>query len=136
MKCRWIVGLFIAILYFGCSDGKETTEPVVSDTNTTSVPDSPGSNDKSVQDGATPGEVPPQSSDQAGGITNDSAKSNASLMTVTSGGLNVRGGPGMQHAPVRVLPKGSKISVESCTGNWCRISEGEFVSKKFLSEAL
>jgi uncharacterized protein YgiM (DUF1202 family) len=85
--------------------------------------------------GAPMGDTGSTTSAPAGSAAGDVGGGGGS-MVVTAGGLNVRSGPGTKHKSLRVLKKGTKVSVESCSGNWCRIGDGEFVSKKFLSNAM
>lgn len=154
MRLRWIAVLMLPLAVVACSDEQPAQEPVAGET-APAVPDAPGGDmgeaaAKPGEPGAAPeaapadmGDAPAETAGEAPVGDTESTKpaSNAAgdvggSMVVTAGGLNVRSGPGTKHKSVRVLQKGTKISVESCSGNWCRIGEGEFVSKKYLSNAM
>jgi uncharacterized protein YgiM (DUF1202 family) len=137
-----------------CSDEEPAQEPVAGET-APAVPDAPGGDmGEAAAKPGEPGAAPEAAPADMGGAPAETAGEapvgdvgkpagsaagdvgGGGSMVVTAGGLNVRSGPGTKHKSLRVLKKGTKISVESCSGNWCRIGEGEFVSKKFLSNAM
>lgn len=56
---------------------------------------------------------------------------------VTSADVNVRAGPGTQYAAITVLPAGTPVDVEDCSGSWCRIvyrGVSGYVSRSYLDE--
>lgn len=55
------------------------------------------------------------------------------VLTVVPSGLNVRAGPGMRHVVRRVLKKGEKVKQLGQEGIWVKITNGEFVSGRYLS---
>jgi uncharacterized protein YgiM (DUF1202 family) len=143
-----------------CSDEEPAQEPVAGET-APAVPDAPGGDmgeaaakpgepggapegapadmggaPADTDGGAPMGDTGSTTSAPAGSAAGDVGGGGGGSMVVTAGGLNVRSGPGTKHKSLRVLKKGTKVSVESCSGNWCRIGDGEFVSKKFLSNAM
>lgn len=44
------------------------------------------------------------------------------MATVVPGGLNLRRGPGVEHAVVRVLRRGQRVSVRASSGRWYRVA--------------
>lgn len=139
MRLSWLAFLLFTYSLGGCSGDEVANEPVAATSTDSVIPDAPGSDQNgaqgasSVNPDATGQPVGEKAQNTAGQTT---GATGGAQMIVTSGGLNVRSGPGMQHKSVRVLSKGTKISIESCNGHWCRIAEGEFVAKKFLSESI
>lgn len=41
---------------------------------------------------------------------------------VTTGNVNLRGGPGAGYARVATLPSGLRVEVLACQSNWCRVA--------------
>lgn len=58
-----------------------------------------------------------------------------STLYVNTNGLSVRSGPGMSHKVVKVLKFNSKVTEQSRTKGWVKISNGQFASARFLSSA-
>ena len=147
MRVRWIALLILPFAVVSCSDDQPAQEPVAGDASPSAVPDAPGAEvgDTNEQSDNAPSEssaVEPAVGDES--VAPDTVSTNPEIaaeaptgsMVVTADELNVRSGPGTMHKALRVLKKGTKVSVENCTGKWCRIGENEFVSKRFLSNAL
>ena len=145
------LGLVAALSFLGwsCSgDEEKTAEPVASEEGGGKLPETPGADAEAP--GALPGAEDPaaagalgnvnpsqEPAPQAGGTdyTNEpasAAPAGATDHVVKVGSLNVRKGPGTKHAVVRTLKKGEKVQSWGCQKNWCKIGEGEYVSKKFL----
>jgi uncharacterized protein YraI len=63
--------------------------------------------------------------------------SQARAETVTAEkNLNLRSGPGPAFAVVFVMPRGSRIAIERCHGDWCNVSSGGrrgYVSRALLN---
>lgn len=51
---------------------------------------------------------------------------------VTANKLNVRKGPGMEYAALRVITKGTKVEVSIESNGWSKIGASEWVSSKFI----
>ncbi len=59
----------------------------------------------------------------------------AQTATVIPGGLNLRRGPGLEHAVVRVLPRGERVWVRASLGRWRRVvtaAGSGFVAGRYL----
>lgn len=151
MRLPWILWSMLPLAIAACSDDKPAQEPVAGEIAPAAVPDAPGADgDTAKPADAAVSDVGGEAGDGSGGATEtaaseaDATKSTAgadvgvpgSNMVVTADGLNVRSGPGTKHKSVRVLKKGTKVSVENCSGKWCQIGDGEYVSKRYLSNAL
>lgn len=131
-------GLLVAVMAMGlwaCSgDDEKTNEPVSPDQQAAAAaPSQPGVENAgetpapapAAAEPATPApkpETPPAAT----------AEKAQGTMTVTASLLNVRSGPGMKHKAVRQLKKGETINVLGTEGNWVKIADGEYVSKKFV----
>jgi hypothetical protein len=128
----------IGFILTGCTDGANTpTEPVANDQSAPSIPDSPGESGESAEKPAGAGEagakeLPATEKSQP---NLDAANRSASTApgTVNSGALNVRSGPGMKFDVIKVLQKGEAVTATDCGVVWCKIGEGQYVSKKFLN---
>jgi len=125
MLRRVLFLLPLVLLTWACSDDAQQPQEPVTTEQQTPVPDSPG-----ADTGETPAQ--PAAETPAAQPVEAPAVATANEMVVNVGGLNVRSGPGTKFKSVRVLHKGEKVSAQSCEQNWCKIGEGEFVSKKFL----
>lgn len=145
------LGLVAALSLMGlsCSGDDEKAQEPVSAEEGGKLPEAPGA------DAGTPGALPgaedpaaagalgsvgagqepaPAEAPQpaVGGEATAAAPAGATDHVVKVGALNVRKGPGTKHAVVRTLKKGTKVQSWGCEKNWCKIGEGEYVSKKFL----
>ena len=149
------LGLVAALSFLGwsCSgDEEKASEPVANEEGGGKLPETPGA------DAGAPGALPgaedpaaagalgnvnpsqePAPAPQAGGADYNAqaaapAAEGATDHVVKVGALNVRKGPGTKHAVVRTLKKGEKVQSWGCKKNWCKIGEGEYVSKKYLKQ--
>lgn len=62
-------------------------------------------------------------------------------LAVTTGDLNVRAGPGVSHARLATLVRGTPVEVFGCTrcGTWCQVMDGPvfgWVSSRFIRQAV
>jgi hypothetical protein len=126
----------VGLLAIGCTGGNDgASEPVGPDETPPAIPDAPGESGESAEKPAGAGEAGtdelPETEKSKPNI--DAAKGAAGSGTVDTGALNVRSGPGMKHDVVKVLMRGEKVSVSECGDVWCKIGEGQYVSKKFLA---
>ena len=133
LACVAVAGFFLT----GCT-GSDTaaTEPVTNDQGSPTIPDTPGESGESTEKPAGAGEagatLPATEKSQPNvEVANRSALPAAG--TVNSGALNVRSGPGMKFGVVRILKKGEAVNATECGVVWCKIGDGQFVSKKFLN---
>lgn len=155
MILRWVIAVMLPLTW-ACADDEPAQEPVKTDT-AAAVPDAPGG-DAGGDLGASPAGGLAGDMGGAAGVGGDQGAAGAAAgaggdaapapavaggavgggnnMVVTVGGLNVRNGPGMKHKVVRVLKKGTTVSVVSCSGNWCKLGEQEYASKKYLSDKM
>lgn len=145
------LGLVAALSFMGwsCSGDDEKAQEPVSAEEGGKLPEAPGAD--AGMPGAMPGAVDPAAAGALGSVSPGQepaapaqdykpaavgseapAPAGATDHVVKVGALNVRKGPGTKHAVVRTLKKGAKIQSLGCQKNWCKIGEGEYVSKKFL----
>src|SRR5262245_5476534 len=118
---RWMIAV-VPLCLWSCADDEGAQEPVAGET-APAVPDSHGGDagttaEKPAGEGqATEGGAP---ADATAGETGSAAEpapaapppaAGVSDMVVTAGGLNVRSGPGTKHKSLRVLKKGTKVTV-------------------------
>lgn len=138
------LGLALSLtLMWSCSgdDEQQPKEPVAAEQG--KVPDNPGA----TADAAKAPEAPavaaapaaaaePEKSTPPPAPAADAAPSAVAggELVVKVGALNVRKGPGTNHAVVRTLKKGEHVSPVTCEKNWCKLAENEYVSKKFLKK--
>lgn len=50
--------------------------------------------------------------------------------------LNLRAGPGTNHAAIGVMPRGAQVQIHQCPGSWCQVSYGGttgWASQRYLS---
>lgn len=112
-------GLGVALM-FSCAAEKEVDETLEVASEDLVVPDMPGG----ISNGDTDG---------GGGSSDSGAKPSAEKMRVSSWGLNVRSGPGMQHPVVDVLQRGELVQVLEEVRVWVKIGENRYVASKFLT---
>lgn len=142
MLLRFCAALLLTMAW-SCSgdDDQAPKEPVATEAPA-KVPDSPGDAGQTTEKPAGEGqaaETPPavekSTAPAVEPVKETAAPAAAGDMVVKAGALNVRSGAGMKNAVVRVLKKGEKVSPQSCDKGWCKLAEGEFVSKKYLGAA-
>ncbi len=127
------VGFFLT----GCTGGDTApSEPVANDQAAPSIPDSPGESGESTEKPAGAGEAGatlPATEKSQPNVEAANRSAPPAAGTVNSGALNVRSGPGMKFEVLRVLKKGEAVNATECGIVWCKIGEGQFVSKKYLN---
>ncbi len=65
-----------------------------------------------------------------------SASSAVAAPAVVETDSNLRSGPGTRYSSMAVLPGGTTVDVQGCTGSWCSVAAGPtqgFVSRRLLS---
>lgn len=131
---KFFAPMFTAVVLFtACTGGEGAKEPVTPDDSAPPIPDIPGQSGESAEKPAgegEAGEVAEKSQPNVGGAQGVSGGTH----TVNSGALNVRSGPGMKFDVVKVLQKGTTVTLSECGPVWCKIGEGEYVSKKFVQQ--
>lgn len=139
MKNFFAFVVAVGIILTGCTDGGSApTEPVANDQSTPSIPDSPGESGESAEKPAGAGEagtkdLPATEKSQPNLEAAKGSAASTAAGTVNSGALNVRSGPGMKFEVIKVLQKGESVTATDCGVVWCKIGEGQYVSKKFLN---
>lgn len=136
-----LCAVLMLMLTWSCSGDEKAAEEPVAPAADAKLPDSPGdagqTAEKPAGEGQANADAPPppveKSTSPAAEVKEAApAPAAAGEMTVNAGALNVRSGPGTKNGVVRVLKKGEKVSPASCDKGWCKLGEGEFVSKKYL----
>lgn len=138
-----LCAVLMLMLTWSCSGDEKAAEEPVAPTAEAKVPDSPGDAGQTAEKPAGEGAADDATAEAPAAVEKSTspAPDHAEVketgteggeMTVASGALNVRSGAGMKNGVVRVLKKGEKVTVSSCDKGWCKLAEGEFVSKKFL----
>lgn len=133
---KFLITMFTAVVFLaGCTGGEEAKEPVAADDKPPTIPDIPGDSGESAEKPAGTG--------QAGEVAEKSQPNVEAARasqptagepgTVNSGALNVRSGPGMKYEVVRVLQKGEKVTLSDCGAVWCKIADGQYVSRRFIN---
>lgn len=146
------LGLFLALmlpLTWSCSgdEDQKPKEPVAAEQK---VPDQPGmpaapSGESEAAKPAGEGQAAAEAAPAAAAAAAEPEKSVAPTeampaassqgdMVVKSGALNVRQSPGTKSPVVRQLKRGEHVAPVSCEKGWCKLAEGEYVSKKFLAK--
>lgn len=90
-------------------------------TITADAPDTPDTTDTTEQ--------PPASADQTGG---DQTEDSRTYGIVSTGSLNIRSGPGSDHAKVGTLSSGRQVELLEKLDGWYRIAEG-YVSADYIT---
>lgn len=130
------VVMFTALVFLaGCTGGEEAKEPVAPDNQPPTIPDIPGDSGESAEKPAGAGQAGEVSEKSQPNVeaAREVQSAGAEAGTVNSGALNVRSGPGMKFEVVKVLQKGETVSLTECGAVWCKIGEGQYVSKRFVN---
>lgn len=134
-----LCAVLMLMLTWSCSGDDKAAEEPVAPTEEAKIPDSPGDAGTTAEKPA--GEGAAATTEEPAPVEKSTSPATAEVketgtgggeMTVTAGALNVRSGAGMKNGVVRVLKRGEKVSTAGCTKGWCKLSEGEYASAKYL----